>query len=299
MICTIFSILGSIYIIKFCSKASSQENTAVKFILAMALADLVFSATNILSAFQPAVVGPCQTSLCTTEAVIRQISYMYTILFSACSAILASKAATPMRSFNPHLLFRSSIIIGGLIGLILCLGYPFLFSPILTFKNSPVVFSDYIIFSNGPLYCWIGYSPSATTSQKLTVILIYQALPILLGSIITIHSYRYVMKVFKALPDTLLSKMDFKASTLWWYPAALFVSLIPCVIYTTLELYRPPAVWAKFIHLVLPHSIGFTNAIVYGVQHKLYYSEEDDDDDEYRHQGLKGYPTDISLIGIL
>ncbi len=124
MLCTIFSILGSIYIIKFCSKSSHQENPAVKFIFAMALSDLIFSATNILSAFQPAVTGPCQTKLCTTEAVIRQISYMYTILFAACSAILASKAATPMRSFNPHLLFRLSLIIGAFIGLVLCLGYP-------------------------------------------------------------------------------------------------------------------------------------------------------------------------------
>jgi len=278
MICSIFSIFGSIYLIKSCAKSSRQENPAVKFVLATGLATLLFSAANILSAYQPTFVGTSNTNSCMTEAILRQISCVFTIIFSTCLAIIASKAATSNRDFNCERYFGVSAFLGLFIGVLLCSG--------------PVFLPKYIIFSNGPLYCWIGPDFSDSNKQKLIIVLIYQALPVLISSIITLVSYFSIKKGMRNLSES-LSKSDIRTSTLWWYPVALFISLIPGIIYVIWEFYRPAAIWSKFMHLALPHSIGFTYAILYGIQEKLY-SEEN----EYNssNESSRENPHNISLM---
>lgn len=99
---------------------------------------------------------------------------------------------------------------------------------------------------------------------------IYQAAPVIIGSVISLQAYLFIIKQIKTLPKAIVSEMNVNVYGLLWYPFLLFVFLIPCQIYTGIEIFTAAPAWAKFIHLMLPHSIGLVNAIVYGVQRKLY-----------------------------
>ena len=137
-------------------------------------------------------------------------------------------------------------------------------------------FPAHLAYRYGPLYCFIGYNPALVSNyEKMLILILYQSLPIVLGSLISLKSYLNVINQLKELPKCIIEDMNIKVYSLLWYPLVLFVSLIPCQIYTAIELYSNPPLWAKFIHLMLPHSIGLTNLILYGYQRKLYHATHD------------------------
>ncbi len=101
--------------------------------------------------------------------------------------------------------------------------------------------------------------------------MIYQGIPVFLGLIVTIIGYGAAIVKVKRLPPDIAQQLGINVYRLLWYPAVLFITFLPGMIDNFLQIFygfdRPVAIEA--IHLCLTHSIGFTNALVYGLQRNL------------------------------
>jgi len=100
---------------------------------------------------------------------------------------------------------------------------------------------------------------------------IYEAIPILAGLIITLIGYIKAIKRIRELPQHIVEQTEIGVYKLLWFPLVLFVTFLPSVVNNFIGIFIkdiPP--WVCGLHLGLTHSIGFTNAIVYGFQRKLY-----------------------------
>jgi len=130
---------------------------------------------------------------------------------------------------------------------------------------------DVIVVAYGPFFCWFSYSVEATDLWKLAVTMIYQGIPTILGVFITIISYNLVIKQIKEVPKEILEVMNVDVYRLYWYPAVFIITFVPSLIDKIVRIYiedRP--VIFEAAHLLLTHSIGFNNALVYGIQRKLH-----------------------------
>lgn len=106
--------------------------------------------------------------------------------------------------------------------------------------------------------------------EKLFLTGTFQGLPILIGLITTLIAYILAKKQIRNLSKGALENCYLRMLKVFWYPAILFILFVPTVIDCILRIYeeeRP--VWINALYLVLPHSIGFIHAILYGVQTKF------------------------------
>ncbi len=111
--------------------------------------------------------------------------------------------------------------------------------------------------------------------MALSVLILHEGIPLLAGFIITLRAYRYAMKQIQELPVRILQEMSVPVRGLLWYPALLLIIFIPSLIDKIWALYNPfRPVWIQTLYLCLTHSIGFINALVYGVQRKLYAARD-------------------------
>lgn len=134
--------------------------------------------------------------------------------------------------------------------------------------------SKYIEIQQGSLSCQIGWTATTNMTERIVFLILYEGIAITLGSILTFRAYIHVIREIRSLPKELISSLNIKAYSLLWYPAVLFGSFLPCMIASFYRVIRPddeevPS-WVIGLHIVMPHSIGFTNALVYVIQRKLY-----------------------------
>ena len=138
----------------------------------------------------------------------------------------------------------------------------------------PILAPEYIAIIKGPLSCEIAYTPSDSKLVRFVFLILYEGLAVVIGTVLTLRAYLHVIKEIKSLPKDWISQLQIKVYSLLWYPAVLFGSFLPCMIASFYRITRPDSEavpsWVIGMHIVLPHSIGFTNAIVYGIQRKLY-----------------------------
>lgn len=116
--------------------------------------------------------------------------------------------------------------------------------------------------------------------------MIYEGIPVLLGFIITLIGYIKVIVTIRSLklPDVTLQEMNVPVFSLLWYPFVLCITFVPSLIDNIRAIYIPTRIPAiEAIHLLLTHSLGFTNAVVYGCQRKLYKPRKEEDHVELRH----------------
>jgi len=125
--------------------------------------------------------------------------------------------------------------------------------------------TNFVEYQNSDLYCQITFPREASRGWMLTVKLLYVGTPTILGTLITFGSYLLTIKDIKSA-----SKNSTAPYKLFWYPVLMFLTFTPCFLYsfTTAYLKRNENIVIKALHLTLTHSIGFTNAILYGVQLK-------------------------------
>ena len=120
------------------------------------------------------------------------------------------------------------------------------------------------------MYCEIGSPPSSTKTVQLVILIVTEGIPILAAIFITFFAYILTIKRLKILPRGLLRKLGVHTGKLFWYPAVLILTFAPCIAYsfTLKSLGSDGSLIVKAIHLMLTHAIGFTNAVVYGIQTK-------------------------------
>ncbi len=111
------SLLGGLVMAYFCWKTPVPRSTSIKFMIGIGLSDAAFSVSNIMSAFET----KDSHGFCMTEAILKEISFLLTIIFSTCTAIVAAKASQPS-SFNSKLFFGRTLVFGTLVSVLFALG---------------------------------------------------------------------------------------------------------------------------------------------------------------------------------
>jgi len=140
-------------------------------------------------------------------------------------------------------------------------------------NNRPQFFEGSIVTAQGPFYCWFTYStsPNLTTFTKVSLTMTFQGSPVVVGLIITLVAYTLAIKKLREIPKDLLEAYNINVYRVLWYPGILFLTFVPTVADTVLRVFfvqRP--VWINALHLLLTHSNGFNNALLYGIQTNLY-----------------------------
>jgi len=89
---------------------------------------------------------------------------------------------------------------------------------------------------------------------------------------VTCIGYVLTVRKIKSIPEEILDNMHVAIYKLYWYPALLFMTFLPSTIDNFISAYwgKHNIFEIKAFHLLMTHSIGFTNAIVYGIQRRLY-----------------------------
>ncbi len=100
--------------------------------------------------------------------------------------------------------------------------------------------------------------------------------PIIIGFLITLFGYILAIRNVKNASKDLMDHLEVNINKLLWYPALMFFTFMPGLIDNIVMLYldAETPLFFLIIHLIMTHSIGFTNALVYGLQRGLYQSKK-------------------------
>jgi len=109
IIATGLSFFGSIIICFLCLRMPSPLAVSFKFILAISISDFFYSIANIMSFFET----PQTRTLCYLEATMRHSSFILSLFFTTCLAIVSYKALKPQ--FNQRKCFIRAVFIGPLL----------------------------------------------------------------------------------------------------------------------------------------------------------------------------------------
>ena len=104
-IASVLSLLGSLILIRSCYK-DPNKTTTLKLILGIALADFMYSITNIMSQFEEDQVS----TLCQIEATLRTISLDLGLSMTTSIAIFCYRAIKEGSAFNQTKFLRYVII---------------------------------------------------------------------------------------------------------------------------------------------------------------------------------------------
>lgn len=104
-IVTALSTAASLLMAHFCVKSRVYESAPGKLILSIALSDLVFACTNIMSLLKYQNI----TIVCQIEAFIRAWSYMLCLFFPACIAALCYLTSSLYRRFDQNYFVKITI----------------------------------------------------------------------------------------------------------------------------------------------------------------------------------------------
>ena len=92
--------------------------------------------------------------------------------------------------------------------------------------------------------------------------------PVFLGLTVTFFGYLLAIKKVRELTSASLYQVDVNVYKLLWYPLIVFITFVPGLIDNLVSTSQNVKLSFGFeaAHLTLTHSIGFTNALVYGLQ---------------------------------
>ena len=132
-----------------------------------------------------------------------------------------------------------------------------------------------VIISNEVLFCAITFAPSQASNLefKLSLFMLLDGLPILLGIIITLTGYLLAIKKMRELATVFSLNLDPGFYKLLWYPLVLFLILTPVAVYNFISIcinQQQSSDIMRIVHLIVYRSIGLTNAVVYGLQRESY-----------------------------
>jgi len=261
LVITILSVVGSLVLCFLCLRVPSPTTLSLKFILAISIADFFYSIANVLSIFETNMTF----KLCWTEANIRQVSFILSIFFSACTAIAFYRGSTGTQKIQSQLqFFKKCVTICPLV----CL---------LASVSGPYFFPKHVHIESGPINCSVESVKDASMESRLAVEMLYRGVPIMVGLIVTVIGYLGALKKIRnwqkssGIERRLINQLDLSSSKLLWDPAASILIFLPSAIDPIVDIFnveRP--LWVRALRMAIPHSIGLTNALVYILLRKLY-----------------------------
>jgi len=120
IIVSVLSLLGSIILFFFCIRLRSPKTLSVKFITALALSDVFYSTANILSNFLNMTTA--EELFCQIQGSMRYCSFILSIYFSACTAIVSYQPSSFLNRTNSSIF----VTLAASTGLLIFLGVPIL-----------------------------------------------------------------------------------------------------------------------------------------------------------------------------
>jgi len=254
------SFLGSGYMIYSCVTPKGSMSASTKFILAIAITDFFYTISNLMSGLQEKASESVQP-LCQWEAVLRFLSFKLTLLFASCIAISCYKGTKLGKRFDQDRFFKNSLIAGVFVAIYL--GVLF-------------IGLDDLIFANTQLVCTLTVRKDALAAgmnaRQTLIYFLFDLVPVFTMIIVTLVAYIGTMTTLKSLPKAVLEALDINIYRLLSYPAIQFVTFLPGLINQFLFFIsstNDDSVFKLVFNIVqvfLLHSIGFINAINYGVQ---------------------------------
>lgn len=108
--------------------------------------------------------------------------------------------------------------------------------------------------------------------SKLLVFIFVKTLLYAAGAIITAVCYFFTLKKIKHMRTSFSPQADMSVEKLLLYPAVLLATLLPIVIFyfATFFLGYEASIVAEIFLLLITHSLGLFNAMVYGLQRRVY-----------------------------
>jgi len=252
IIATAASISGSIWLLFSCCKAprsSRLRDDLVVLVGAQAVADLIYAFPNVLSILNLPI-------LCPLEGFTRQL-YLISMCLVTSIAILSFLKKREQVGGGPDSQ-RSFVYLA------------ILFSTLIAFifASLPIFLSKYFTYGGTSNNCWIT-TPFDQEALRFAVLGIFEIIPFILGSMITIYFYRRAMKISD---NTLGSFGTQRFRKQFLFPLFFFVFFLPSIIddFTIVlgkkDIKEPRYPYIQMVHILLMHSIGLTHAIVYKVQ---------------------------------
>ena len=131
----------------------------------------------------------------------------------------------------------------------------------------PFILSQ-VVYTKKDLFCWVSYSADQKNQNaQLAVLLVYQGIPLIVGFLMSLIGYIKTIKRIREIQDAYLYCESFDVYKLLWYPAVMFMIFLPSLVDNIVLNYTKEGnVFIEAVHLLLTHSIGFINALVYGAQ---------------------------------
>ena len=120
----------------------------------------------------------------------------------------------------------------------------------------------------------IAWSANDTFWVRVVTLMVQRLLIFTLGTIVTLIYYALSVRKLRKIELPSLGQQDLNEMKLFLYPLVLFVTLLPSIVDDVLKL-RPDSqdefVFAA-LRMLLSHSLGLSNALVYGYQRKVFKS---------------------------
>jgi len=132
----------------------------------------------------------------------------------------------------------------------------------------PFLIPQYLIFANGPIICLISSDPSDSIPLKLLFRTLYEGLTTIFVFFITLIAYGITVIRIRRELDT---NIDFNLYKVFWYPFIMLLVTVPSLIDDYNQIFHPnSSELLLLMHILLTHSIGTLNALVYGWQRNLF-----------------------------
>ena len=155
---------------------------------------------------------------------------------------------------------------------------------------SPFFAGDYLGIKKDGITCLVSSTSSNEFVNTIIFLIVKMLLPVV-GITITILCYIYTKRKVEKDQLVLGDKINLKVEKLLMYPIVLFAAFLPSMIYWFLALISPDEnrdVVADLCMLIT-HSVGIMNALVYGLQRRVNFVSGD--------SIVPIVPTDSQMVG--
>jgi len=260
------SLLGSLWMSWSCWKTQRPRTTISNLILSIALFDLIYSCANIMSNFNYDADSP----QCKIEGFTREFSFPMSVFMATFLAIYFHEISLNQTENRDTLLksnnFSDKFFVKALVFSLTVCGLLAL---------TPLFFTSYIIYTKTNVHCYIEMkNPSSSKTEKLMILMVFNGFFLIIGFLISLIIYlRAVIRARQSM-GLLFQRAGFSASKILYYPAVIFITSIAGMVDNILFIYVDQIIWVEIIHVLLTHSIGFFNALIYGFQKNTLNRQE-------------------------
>ncbi len=111
--------------------------------------------------------------------------------------------------------------------------------------------------------------PDVSLVKKILVATFYDGIFFLICFFVTLFSYCKSIKIIRNLHSEEQIRTEINELKLLLYPAVMIISFVPYIFNDYYQIFASSSpLWLLYIHIILNHSTGWMNALVYGIQRR-------------------------------